>query len=137
MHHQQKVPLIFVAYAETTGLFLDDYYKATENINAFNPTRADANALADALAEYVEVMDNDVYRGYLEKIREFGGGGKYSLSFEDEAPTRIRGGIYGEDVLLEDAPMKQTVVEIKYLRDPTKVPFLFIILQYILPTQQR
>lgn len=62
---------------------------------------------------------------------------KNSLSFEDEAHTRIRGGIYGEDVLLEDAPMKQTVVEIKYLRDPTKVPFLFIILQYILPTQQR
>ena len=47
MHHQQKVPLIFVAYAETTGLFLDDYYKATENINAFDPTRADANTIAN------------------------------------------------------------------------------------------
>ena len=69
-----------VKTAKATGLSLDDYYKATENINAFNPTRADANALADALAEYVEVMDNDVMRGYLEKIREFGGGGKYSLS---------------------------------------------------------
>lgn len=69
-----------VKAAKTTGLFLDDYYKATENINAFNPTRADANALADALAEYVEVMDKDIYRGYLEKIREFGGGVKYSLS---------------------------------------------------------
>lgn len=69
-----------VKAAKATGLSLDDYYKATENINAFNPTRADANAIADALAEYVEVMDNDVYRGYLDKIREFGGGGKYSLS---------------------------------------------------------
>ncbi len=82
VHHQQKVPHLFVPYAETTGLSLDDYYKATENINAFNPTRADANAIADALEEYVEVMDKDVYRGYLEKIREFGGGNeiKYSLA---------------------------------------------------------
>lgn len=68
-----------VKAAETTGLFLDDYYKATENINAFNPTRADANTIADALAEYVEVMDKDIYREYLEKIREFGGT-QYSLS---------------------------------------------------------
>ena len=42
---------------------------------------------------------------------------KNSLSFEDEAPTRIRGGIYGEDVALEApvaeniAPVKETVVE--------------------------
>ena len=335
VHHHQKAPHLFVPYAETTGLFLNDYYKATENINAFNPTRADANTIADALAEYVEVMDKDIYREYLEKRREFGGGVKYSLvgmndngievyetskeimalswserkakyldvmkneyqgrtakfernghiyyatfdqgsirkpiygdkrsspngvkalikagadgdvfnlvenakydggkvntkdhtdadyfdyfvktvqidgkvfnlvadvekkygvdggyvytlalvdnkkikaspahghsniepvqdagntfvpiipqtegkvntfeeknqknslSFEDESPTRIRGGIYGEDVILKDAPMKQTVVEVKDLRDPTKVPFLFIILQYTLPTQQR
>lgn len=83
VHHQQKAPHLFVPYAETTGLFLDDYYKATENINAFNPTRADANAIADALEEYVEVMDKDVYRGYLDRIRSYAesGGAKYSLSY--------------------------------------------------------
>lgn len=62
----------------------------------------DSNLSAEELDKIVKQKRGEVVDEVVNR--------KNSLSFEDEAPTRIRGGIYGEDVLLENAP-KQTVVE--------------------------
>ena len=77
--------------ARKNGIPLEDYYKATETVNAYNPSKADARKIADALELIVSQMENDAfkdtYREYLDKIRSYADEPSVEVAAEEYVPV--------------------------------------------------
>ena len=57
--------------AERNNISLLEFYDQTAEINAFSPTKADANKIADSLVPIVEQLDIENFYAYLDKIRSY------------------------------------------------------------------
>lgn len=77
-----------VSEARKNNVSLEQYYTATEEINAYNPTKADVLKIADSLEPIVNQLGVDNYYGYLDKMRSYAAENqdsvKYSISSDSD-----------------------------------------------------
>ena len=57
--------------AEKRGISLEAFYRATDGVNAFSTSKADADVLASYLEPIVKQIGNENYYGYIDKLRSF------------------------------------------------------------------
>ena len=73
--------------AERNNISLRQFYDETAEINAFSPTKADVNKIADSLVPIVEQLDIENFYAYLDKMRSYAAetdtNTKYSMSDSD------------------------------------------------------
>ena len=62
-----------VAEARKHNIPLEEYYKATQEINAFSPTKADVKLVSNLLEPVVRQLDEKSFYGYLDKMRSYSG----------------------------------------------------------------
>lgn len=73
-----------ISEARKNNVLTEQFYSATKDIDAFNPTGADAQRIADALEPIVRQLGNENFYGYIKKIRSFSGSVSETNLFPDD-----------------------------------------------------